>query len=65
MVSRPSKDEYYLGIAKEVRKRANCFRLKNGVIIVNGDQIVATGYNGAPRGTKDCFERGECLRNVL
>jgi len=65
MVPRPSKDEYYLNIAREVRKRSNCFRLKNGVIIVNGDQIVATGYNGAPRGTKDCLERGACLRDML
>jgi len=62
---RPSKDEYYLKIAKEVSKRSTCFRIKGGAIIVKDDQIVATGYIGAPRKTKDCFERGFCLRDKL
>jgi dCMP deaminase len=62
---RPSKEEYYLGIAKEVSKRATCFRAKIGAIIVRGDQIIATGYVGAPRKTKDCFEHGFCLRDKL
>ncbi len=62
---RPSKDEYYLNIAKEVAERSTCFRNKGGVIIVKGGQIVATGYIGAPRKTKDCFERNECLRDKL
>jgi dCMP deaminase len=63
--SRPSKDEYYLGIAKQVAERASCFRNKGGAIIVRDDQIIATGYIGAPRKTKACFERGECLRDKL
>jgi dCMP deaminase len=63
--ARLSKDEYYLNIAKEVAERATCFRNKGGAIIVRDDVIVATGYIGAPRKTKDCFERGECLRDKL
>lgn len=62
---RPSKDEYYLNIAKEVAERSTCFRNKGGAIIVRDDQVVATGYIGAPRKTKDCFERNECLRDKL
>ena len=62
---RPPKDEYYLNIAKEVAQRCTCYRYKAGSIIVRDDQIVATGYIGAPRKTKDCFERGFCLRDRL
>ncbi len=64
-MSRISKEQYYLDIAKQVAQRSTCFRVKFGAIIVCDDQIIATGYNGAPRKTKDCFERGECLRNKL
>lgn len=60
---RPQKDQYYLNIAKEVSLRSTCFRRKIGAIIVRDDVIVATGYVGAPRKTKDCFERGNCFRN--
>jgi dCMP deaminase len=62
---RPNKDEYYWNIAKETAQRSNCMATKVGAIIVKDDQIVSTGYNGAPRGTKDCFERGGCLRREL
>lgn len=62
---RPSKDQYYLNIAKEVSQRGTCFRLIGGSIIVKDDQIISTGYIGAPRKTKDCFERGYCLRDEL
>ena len=62
---RLSKDQYYLNIAKQVAQRSTCFRIKFGAVIVRDDQIIATGYTGAPRKTKDCFERGECLRNKL
>ena len=62
---RPSKDEYYWGIAKEVAQRSTCMSVIGGAIIVKDDQIIATGYIGAPRGTKDCFERGNCLRREL
>ncbi len=60
---RPTKDEYYLNIAREVARRSTCFRTKLGAVIVKNRVIVATGYNGAPRKTKDCFEKGECLRD--
>lgn len=62
---RPSKNEYYLGIAKEVSQRSTCFRVKIGAVVVKDDQIVATGYVGSPRKTKDCFEHNFCLRNEL
>lgn len=62
---RLTKDEYYLNIAKQVAERATCFRNKGGAIIVRDDQIIATGYIGAPRKTRDCFERGECIRDKL
>jgi len=65
MSQRPSKDEYYLKIAKQVGLRSTCFRNRGGAIIVRDDQIIATGYIGAPRKTKDCLERNECLRDKL
>lgn len=60
---RTSKDDYYLGIAKEVAKRGTCFRRRIGAIIVRDDQIISTGYVGAPRRTKDCLKHGFCLRD--
>ena len=62
---RKSKHEYYLGIAKEVAKRSTCFRRSIGAIIIRDDQIISTGYVGAPRKTKDSFEHGSCLRDKL
>jgi len=62
---RISKHEYYLGIAKEVARRSTCFRRSIGAIIVRDDQIISTGYVGAPRKTKDSFEHGICLRDKL
>lgn len=54
-----------MNITREVSQRATCFRAKHGAIIVKDDQIISTGYNGAPRKTKDCLERGNCLRMKL
>ena len=62
---RPKKVQYYLNIAKEIASRSTCMSTIVGVIIVKDDQIIATGYNGAPRKTKDCYERGFCLRREL
>lgn len=62
---RKSKEEYYINIAKEVASRSTCYRAKHWIIIVKDDQIISTGYVGAPRKTKDCFERGNCLREEL
>ncbi len=63
--ARVSKDDYYLGIAGEVAKRSTCFRRAIGAIIVRDDQIVSTGYVGAPRKTKDSLTHGFCLRDRL
>jgi dCMP deaminase len=63
--ARVSKDDYYLGIAGEVSKRSTCFRRAIGAIIVRDDQIVSTGYVGAPRKTKDSLTHGFCLRDRL
>jgi len=62
---RISKHEYYLGIASEVARRSTCFRRSIGAIIIRDDQIISTGYVGAPRKTKDSFEHGVCLRDKL
>jgi dCMP deaminase len=62
---RKSKHEYYLGIAKEVAQRSTCFRRSIGAIIIRDDQIISTGYVGAPRKTRDSFEHGSCLRDKL
>ena len=59
---RISKQEYYLGIAEAVSKRSTCLRRQYGAVIVNQDEIVATGYNGAPRGQINCCDVGECWR---
>jgi dCMP deaminase len=64
-MNRIPKDEYYMNIAREVARRSTCFRVRHGAIIVRDDQIISTGYNGAPRKTRDCLERGSCLRNDL
>ncbi len=65
MKKRISKDEYYLNIAKEVARRSTCFRRSIGALIVRDDQIISTGYVGAPRKTKDSLEHGFCLRDKL
>lgn len=59
---RISKDNYYLGIALAVSKRSTCLKRKYGAVIVKDDEIIATGYNGSPRGEKNCCEIGFCKR---
>lgn len=61
---RPPKELYYLSIARAVAARSTCTRAKYGAVIVKNDVIVATGYNGAPRGTVNCDEVG-CIKDVL
>lgn len=61
---RPNKDEYYLDIAASVAKRSTCLRRRYGAVIVNNDEIIATGYNGSPRGEKNCCDTGECWREA-
>ncbi|HPB55711.1 MAG TPA: hypothetical protein PLB68_07120 [Candidatus Aminicenantes bacterium] len=57
-MDRPSKERYYLNIAREVAARSTCLKVLMGAIIVREDQIVATGYVGAPRGTKSSLDWG-------
>jgi dCMP deaminase len=59
---RPQKIDYYLNIAKEVSSRSTCLRKRYGAIIVNNDEIVSTGYNGAPRKCENCHDLGFCYR---
>lgn len=61
---RRNKDEYYLDIAASVAKRSTCLRRRYGAVIVNNDEIIATGYNGSPRGEKNCCDTGECWREA-
>lgn len=59
---RPNKMEYYHDIALAVAKRSTCLRRKYGAVIVKNDAIISTGYNGAPRGSENCCDRGSCWR---
>jgi dCMP deaminase len=57
---RIDKDNYYLNIAKAVAARSTCLRRQYGAVIVADDEIIATGYNGAPRGEANCCDVGKC-----
>lgn len=62
MSSRISKDEHYLEIALAVSKRSTCLKRRYGCVIVKNDEIIATGYNGSPRGFENCCDNGKCER---
>ena len=62
--NRVAKDLYYLQIAEQVLQRSTCLRRKYGAVIVNNDEIVSTGYNGAPRGEANCVDLGYCYREA-
>ena len=64
-MERPSKINYYLDIAGTVAKRSTCLRRCFGAIIVKDDIIISTGYNGAPRGRKNCTDINFCMRDYL
>ena len=64
-MERVSKHNYYLDIAQTVAERSTCLRKMFGAIIVKDDVIVSTGYNGAPRGRKNCNDIQFCLRDKL
>ncbi|MEW6036106.1 MAG: deaminase [Candidatus Micrarchaeota archaeon] len=57
-LSRPSWDDYFMGIAKMVAMRSNCVKRKVAAVIVKDKRIISTGYNGTPRGTRNCSEGG-------
>ena len=64
-MKRIEKENYYLDIAQTVLERSTCLRRCYGAIIVRNDEIVATGYNGAPRGRKNCVDLGFCVREQM
>lgn len=61
-MNRPTIEEYYLGIAAAVSRRSTCMRRQYGAVIVKNDEIIATGYNGSPRGEANCCDGGTCKR---
>ncbi len=63
-MNRPDIDEYFLKVASVVAERSTCHRHHVGAVAVRDKHILATGYNGAPSGLKDCLELG-CLRDEL
>ena len=65
MPMRRDKLNYYLDIAETVLARGTCLRRNFGAIIVKNDQIISTGYVGAPRGRKNCCDLGYCTREKL
>ena len=65
MNTRRDKHNYYLDIAQTVLERGTCLRRNYGAIIVNNDEIVSSGYTGAPRGRKNCMDLGFCMREKL
>ena len=64
-MQRIKKENYYLDIAETVLERSTCLRRCYGAIIVKNDEIVSTGYNGAPRGRKNCMDLGYCTREAM
>ena len=64
-MNRIDKNNYYLDIAETVTERATCLRRIWGAVIVKNDEIISTGYNGAPRGRKNCCDLGYCIREKL
>ncbi len=64
-MKRISKENYYLDMAEVALERSTCLRRKWGAIIVKNDEIVASGYNGAPRGRKNCDDIGYCTREKM
>lgn len=65
MDQRRDKENYYLDIAQMVSERGTCLRRNYGAIIVKNDEIISTGYVGAPRGRKNCSDLGRCIRQEL
>lgn len=64
-MSRRDKTNYYLDLADVVSKRGTCLRRNYGAVIVNNDEVISTGYVGAPRGRQNCSDLGICIRQKL
>ena len=65
MMERRDKVNYYLDLADVVSKRGTCLRRLYGAVIVKDDEVIATGYVGAPRGRKNCSDLGVCIRQKM
>lgn len=64
-MERRDKINYYLDLAEVVAKRSTCLRRHYGAVIVKNDEVISTGYVGAPRGRKNCSDTGDCVRERL
>ena len=64
-MSRRDKINYYLDLAEVVSQRGTCLRRRYGAVIVKNDEVISTGYAGAPRGRKNCIDIGKCIREEL
>lgn len=64
-MERRDKVNYYLDLAEMVAQRGTCLRRNYGAVIVKNDEVVSTGYVGAPRGRKNCSDIGECIRQKM
>mgnify|MGYP004490626447 CR=1 FL=1 len=64
-MKRRDKNNYYLDIAETVLERGTCLRRNYGAVIVKNDQVVSSGYVGAPRGRINCIDQGFCIREKL
>lgn len=64
-IDRRDKINYYLDLAEVVSQRCTCLRRHYGAVIVKNDEVVSTGYVGAPRGRVNCTDVGECIREKL
>ena len=64
-MERRDKTNYYLDIAEAVSERSTCLRRKFGAIVVKNDEIISTGYNGAPRGRQNCSDLDFCYRERM
>ena len=64
-MERRDKHNYYLDLAEMVSQRSTCLRRRYGAVIVKNDEVISTGYVGAPRGRKNCSDIGECIRQKM
>lgn len=64
-MERRDKINYYLDLAEAVAQRSTCLRRHFGAVIVQNDEVISTGYSGAPRGRKNCTDLNSCIRSEL
>ncbi|MBR3766690.1 MAG: cytidine/deoxycytidylate deaminase family protein [Clostridia bacterium] len=64
-MERRDKINYYLDLAEIVSQRTTCLRRRYGAVIVKNDEVISTGYVGAPRGRQNCTDLGYCIRQEL